>query len=157
MKDLGPISIGPTDDIKKVADFDLEEGHDTIWLRVKQESPIGGWDFSYALCWWQSSVGRELGTIKIYSHPESEIFTLGLDRTPTSLNGSLYVKPRAYNLAWVRAASPPVWTLRFEALSGKKAVAPTPEPIPDGGVASSFSDSRDDLGLELIRVSFAKP
>ena len=156
MEDLRPISIGPSDDIVKVADFNLGEGHDTIWLRIKQESPIGGWDFSYALCWWQSSVGRELGTIKIYSHPESEIFTLGLDRVPTSLNGSIYVKPRAYNLAWIRATSPPVWTLRFEALSGKKATAPTPEPVPSGGISGSFVDSVDGRSIPLIQLDFTK-
>ena len=156
MIDLGPVSISPTDTIKKVADFNLGEGDDTLWLRVKQESPASGWDFSYALCWWQSSVGRELGTIKIYSHIESEFFTLGLNRPPTSKNGAIYIKPRAYNLAWVRASDPPTWTLRFEALSGKTAGVPTPEPSPVGGVAASFVDTADNVGLSLIRVDFTK-
>ena len=155
--DLGPIDIGPTDTTLKVADFEMGENHDTLWLRITQESPASGWDFSYALCWWQSSVGRELGTTKIYSHRESEIFILGMNRQPSVRNGAIYIKPRAYNLAWVRASSPPIWTLRFEALSGKIATAPVPEPVPEAAVAASFADSRDDDGLELVRVVFPTP
>ena len=102
--DLGPVSLGPDDD--------------TLWIKVRQESPVEPWPFSYGLLYFENLDGRTLGTTKAYGHLYGEIYRLGVGRTPVERTGRLYWDSRHYNLGWVKAKDPPTWTLSFKWESG---------------------------------------
>ena len=116
---MRPQDVSPT----FVGDFSLEEGHDTIWVRVTN-IPGEDCDFpwAYALFTWVSNEGRELGTVKIHGNCESEVFRLGVGRPPVERTGKLYLYPRGYNLAWVSLGHP--WTLEFQTVSGSEGALP---------------------------------
>lgn len=144
-----------------VGSFSLEEGHDTLIVRVTQLSPVvPEWVYSFALLTWRTSEGNELGTAKIYGSTVGETYRLSTGLPPLQRNGFLYVTPRAYNRSWISQANPPTWILRFEATSIKAASGSGDEDPDDGfgaGVAGAFADVATDVGLELIRVVFTSP
>jgi len=122
------ITVYPNDVFPiQVADVILGEGHDTLWVRIKN---IPGDDctfpFSYGLLTWVSAEGRELGTVKAYGHCESEVFKLGVGRTPLERAGKLVFDARGYNLQWIDKGHP--WTLEFQSLSGQDTSGNPPDP-----------------------------
>ena len=145
MNYLGQITVTATSGEQKIADFNLEDKQDAIWLRATQIQPSTNWAFAYGLVYWKSSNGRELGTVKCYSHTESEIFLLTEHRVPSSLEGALYFMPRAYNRLWINAHKDEVWKLDFSAEAGKA----TP---PGGlGVISNSFAFEDGGQIPLVR------
>ena len=115
------------DDLDEVIGvFNLDEGHDTLWIRVTQlnAGPVTPW--AYGILSWQSADGRELGSVKAYGHNNSEVFRLGVGLPPRVRGGSITFTPRAFNLGWIKEGFP--WSLRFEAVSGSSAIA-----VPDDG------------------------
>ena len=120
---LGEKTVGPNDLSVVVGSFSLEEGDDTIWFEVQQSNPGGPWPWSYGILTWQSSFGRELGSIKAYTAQSGEVFRLGVGRAPRSRTGSVIYEPRSFNLAWVQTGYS--LTLAFNAASGVTAPVPS--------------------------------
>lgn len=114
---VGSISVGPTDKAVTVGTVSLEDGADTLWVRVTQQGGDTPWRWGYGLLSWQSTDGRELGTVKAYGHHEGETYRLGVGLPPVERGGVLVFEPRSYNLGWLRATGV-VWNLAFEAQSG---------------------------------------
>ena len=116
---VGSVSVGPQDKKVLVGPFSMAEFEDTIWIRVTQTSPPDVWTYSYGLFTWRTTAGRELGTIKVYGEIESEVFRLGVGLPPLVRDGVFEFTPRAYNRRWVSIDNPPIWSLTFEAQSGR--------------------------------------
>jgi hypothetical protein len=146
----------------RVGDFTLEEGQDTIWVRVAsfEDGNPCSWPWSYGLFYWRSSDGRELGSCKVFGSAETEVFKLGVGRPPLQRSGSFYFEPRFYNLAWVQKGNP--WTIQFQALAGvtsgggtgddrPSAVAGVIADLVDAGVRWIIKDGVAYLLLSPIR------
>ena len=115
---IGTVTVGPQDREVLVGSFTMEEGDDAIFFRITQTSPQEKWNYSYGLVTFRTALGQEIGTSKIYGSIYSENFRLGIGLSPVERTGSVYFTPRAYNQQWIRIATPPLWTLEFEAQSG---------------------------------------
>lgn len=115
---VGTVSVGPQDREVLVGSFSLEDGDDTLFLRVTQTSPATPWNYSFGLVTFRSSVGQELGTTKIYGSTYGECYRLGIGLQPLERSGSVYFTPRSYNRQWISIADPPTWQLELEAQSG---------------------------------------
>ena len=124
--EVGTISVGPTDREVLVGTFSLDEGDDTLFLRVTQTSPAEKWNYSYGLVTFRTAVGQELGTTKVYGSIYSENYRLGTGLPPVERSGSIYFTPRTYNRQWISIADPPTWRLEFEAQSGSTSNIPDP-------------------------------
>ena len=141
MEYLGRITVTATSGEQKIADFTLGENDNAIWLRATQIQPTSNWAFAYGLVYWKSSNGRELGTVKCYSHTESEIFLLTEHRVPSSSEGALYFQPRAYNRLWINAHKDEEWVLDFHGESGVTA---------GGGLLGAVSNGFANSGEERV-------
>ena len=146
---LGEKTVGPTDLTVDVGSFSLQPGDDTIWLEVQRTNPDGPWPWSYGILTWQSSFGRELGSIKAYTAQAGEVCRLGVGRAPRSRTGSIIYEPRSFNLAWVKEGYP--LTLAFSAASGVTANSPIGRSVafPVVGGAWKYAASSGLLQLEL--------
>lgn len=140
----------PDDLTEVVGSFSMQEGDDTLWIRVTQLTSNQTTPWSYGILSWRSSEGRELGSVKAYGNEASEVFTLGNGRPPMVRNGVITFTPRAFNLGWIRNGFD--WPLRFEAASGTTAGGGGAQTV--GAVINSFVDSTDN-GLSLVRVDFS--
>ena len=149
---VGSVNVGPQDREVLVGSFTMQPDDDTIWFRVTQLSPDQRWNYSYGLITWKTSFGQELGTQKVYGDRDSEVYTLGVGLAPLERTGSVLFTPRAYNRAWINSAEPPIWSLTFEAQSGKTGVGDGVFKSP-GAVVNSFVDTSNN-GLSLVRVNF---
>lgn len=138
----------PDDLTEVIGSFSLEEGDDTLWIRLTQQSTRTS-PWSYGILSWRSAEGYELGSVKAYGNTDSEVYRLGTGRAPSVRDGVITFTPRGFNLAWIRNGFP--WPLKFEAASGDNAV-PTPQPS-FGAVINSFVDTANN-GLSLVRVNF---
>ena len=114
--DVGEVTIGPTDSLIDVGTFSMEEGDDTIWFEVQRTSPDDGWPYSYGILRWRTEFGYELGSIKVYTSTQGEVYQLSVGRTPRSLEGTVVYEPRSYNLQWVKSGK--TLTMSFAADSG---------------------------------------
>ena len=76
-----------------IGNYLLEEGQDTIWVKVTSatEGDTCIWPYSYALFTWVSSEGRELGTVKIHGVCEGEVYRLTVGRPALQQSGRLYL------------------------------------------------------------------
>ena len=147
MEVIGQVTATPTSQDLKIADFNLELGENAIWLRTRQVQPQELWRFAYGLVYWKSTDGRELGTVKVYSHSESETSLLTVHRAPSSSSGALFFTPRAYNRLWINAHKDEVWTLEFSAEAGVY------DANAGGGVAAAISNTlASDTGEGMALV-----
>lgn len=121
---VGQIDVGPLDKNVLVGPFLMEPEDDTIYLRITQTSPADVWNYSFGLTTWVTNQGSELGTIKVYGDTNSEVFALGVGLPPVERYGDIMFTPRAYNRQWISIDTPPIWSLLFEAQSGKAADGP---------------------------------
>ena len=119
---IGELTFRPDDADRIVGSFDLEEDHDTIWVRVTSETPPTPWPWSYGILGWKSSEGYELGSVKAYSEQVGQVFRLGVGLPPVERSGVITFEPRSFNFAWIKQGNP--WTLRFEAQSGNSSNPP---------------------------------
>jgi hypothetical protein len=131
-----------------VGGFVMGEGDDTLWVKMTLLSPATPWPWSYGILGFLTSEGYELGSIKAYAESESEIFKLGIGRSPLQRTGKLTFRPRAYNLGWIKKGNP--FSLRFECSSGVTSGGSS-EPV----VVNSFVRSTDGTGLQLVQVDFS--
>ena len=148
---VGSVNVGPQDQEVLVGSFTMQPDDDTLWFRITQTSPNEVWRYAFGLLTWRTSFGQELGTEKVYGDTDSEVFRLGVGLPPLERTGDVLFTPRSYNRAWISISDPPIWSLSFEAQSGKSGVAPSPSGI--GAVVNSFVDTSDN-GLSLVRVNF---
>ena len=132
---LGEITVKPNDLSVIVGSFSIEENDDAIWFNVTQVSPHTAWPWSYGVLSWETSDGRELGSVKAYTETSGEVVRLGVGRKPRSRVGSVIYEPRSFNLSWVKKGNP--LTLAFSAASGSTASVPA---AGEGGVAFSVVD-----------------
>ena len=121
---VGQVDVGPLDQDVLVGPFLMQPEDDTIWVKITQTSPSNIWTYSYGLLTWRTVQGQELGTIKVYGDTDSEIFALGVGLPPMERYGDFIFTPRAYNRQWISIDSPPIWSLTFEAQSGKATDGP---------------------------------
>jgi len=122
---VGSIEVGPQDREVLVGPFLMDADQDTIWVKITQTSPPDDtWNYSYGLLSWRTVQGRELGTVKVYGHPDGETFKLSTGLPPAERYGDLYFTPRAYNRRWISIDTPPTWSLSFEAQSGQAIAGP---------------------------------
>jgi len=130
-----------------IGNYLLEEGQDTIWVKVTSstEGDTCIWPYSYALFTWVSSEGRELGTVKIHGVCEGEVYRLTVGRTPLQRAGELYLYPRTYNLRWIDKGNP--WTLGFQVVSGISGSGPPPDL--GGGTLGSFTPDNGKAELDF--------
>lgn len=119
----------PDDLTEVIGSFSLEEGDDTLWIRLTQLSTRTK-PWSYGILSWRSPDGHELGSVKAYGNLDGEVYRLGVGRAPSIRDGVITFTPRGFNLAWIREGFP--WPLKFEAASGGFAL-PSPEPTLGGG------------------------
>ena len=56
---VGTHTFTPNDTKVLIGSVSLNEGDDTIWVRITQNQPTGSWPWSYGILGWQSSFGYE--------------------------------------------------------------------------------------------------
>jgi len=150
---VGSVSVGPLDQSVPVGSFSMQPDEDTIWVRITQTNPQDYWKYSYGLLTWKTSFGQELGTIKVYGDPDSEVFRLGIGLPPLERTGMFEFTPRAWNRGWISIDNPPTWGLDFEAQSGVSGSS-------GGGggdieaIAGGFVNAVSGASLTLTRVTF---
>ena len=145
---VGERTFQPDDFDEVIGSFTLQEGHDTLWVRITQMDGTINPPFAFGILGWRSTDGYELGSVKAFGKAESEIYRLGVGRSPSVRTGNIVFTPRGFNLGWIKEGTP--WTLRFSAASGKTAGVPAQTV---GAVVNSFVDTSDN-GISLVRVNF---
>ena len=149
MQDVGSIDVGPQDREVLVGPFLMEEDTDTIWVTITQTTPQDDtWNYSYGLLTWRTVQGHELGTIKVYGHPDGETYKLSVGLPPRERYGDLIFTPRAYNRRWIGIENPPTWGLSFAAQSGKSGAGSLPD-LPAFGTRATLGVLADlvDAGI----------
>lgn len=121
---VGEVTIEPTSSLIEVGSFSIEEGDDTIWFEVQRTSPDDGWPYSYGILRWRTEFGYELGSIKVYTSTQGEIYKLSVGRAPRSVEGMVLYEPRSYNLQWVKSGK--TLKMSFAADSGVTAAVAAP-------------------------------
>ena len=146
---VGTHTFEPNDSLVVVGSFSMQQGDDTIWVRMTQTNGQTNSPWSYGILSWRTSAGYELGSVKAYGETQSEVFRLGVGRSPSLLDGSITFEPRGFNLGWIKNGYP--WTLQFEASSGVTNGSGGGSDI--GAVVNSFVNTSNN-GLQLVQVSF---
>lgn len=149
MNFVGAIDVGPQDREVLVGPFLMDEDTDTLWVTITQTSPPEDtWNYSYGLLTWRTVQGHELGTIKVYGHPDGETYKLSVGLPPRERYGDLIFTPRAYNRRWISIDTPPTWSLSFEAKSGKIGSGSLPD-IPAFGTRATLGVLADLAGAGI--------
>lgn len=115
--EVGTITVSPGDNVVEVGAFELAEGADTLWVRMKNTGTPGPWPWSYGILSFKTEEGQPLGSVKAYNSFDGEVFRLGVGLTPSVRSGVLTFEPRGFNMAWIKQGNP--WSLKFEAQSGQ--------------------------------------
>lgn len=110
---VGSISVGPLDEKILVGTVDVPA--QGLEVRVVQISSSPFQTLSHGLLYVKTAAGRDLGTIKVWGHPEGEDYRLGEGRSTSIGIAELWFEPRLYNLKWLRAGAPVSWALKFYA------------------------------------------
>lgn len=117
---VGERTFTPDNLTEEVGVFNLDDDHDTLWVRVTQIGEPATEPWAYGILSWKSADGNELGSCKAYGKNHSEVFRLGVGLPPRVRGGVVTFTPRGFNLAWIKNGWP--WTLRFEAFSGSSII-----------------------------------
>jgi len=136
--ELGQITVKANVLSVDVGSFSIDQDDDTIWLDIRQVSPVSPWPWSYGIVKWQTSAGNELGSTKAYTETAGEFLRLGIGRAPSQLTGSIIYEPRSFNLAWVKNDRP--LTLSFRVCSGVSSSGSS-----SGGFAVAFPVIEDGI------------
>lgn len=115
--EVGTVTFTPGDEVVEIGSFSLEEGADTLWVKITNTNSQGPWPWSYGILSFRTDEGQPLGSTKAYNSQYGEVFRLGVGLPPSVRNGVLTFEPRGFNLQWVKAGYP--WTLKFEQQSGQ--------------------------------------
>lgn len=149
--EVGQVTVTPNDEEIVVGDFSLDVGDNALWIEMTCLNQPGPWPWSYAILSWRTSQGYELGSVKAYSENEGEVFRLGNGLQPVERTGVITIRPRSFNLAWIRQGNP--WTLSFQAQAGVNGGSSV-DPTVNGGTVSSFASAATGNSLPLVRVTF---
>lgn len=149
--DVGQVTVTPNDDEVVVGSFSLEVGDNALWMKMTCLNAPGPWPWSYAILGWRTSQGYELGSVKAYSETDGEVFRIGSGLQPVERTGVITLRPRSYNLAWIRQGNP--WTLSFQAQAGVSSGSGGGTTV-SGGTVSSFASAATGNSLPLVRVTF---
>ena len=142
---VGTYTFTPNDTTVVIGSFVMEDGDDTIWVRITQDTPPGPWPWSYGILGWKSAFGYELGTTKAFAETDGAVQRLGVGLQPVERAGVLTFEPRSFNLSWIKKGNP--WTLTFEAKSGVQVQAG------GGSVTFGMRDSLTSLALDWALAS----
>jgi len=108
-------------------------------LRLKITGGGGApFQFGYCLLSYESTYGRELGTIRVWPRPELTAYHLGASLSPVDTFGRLVIEPRTWNTRWIRAG----FSLTVGVLADLPSLMPDDRFLPDG--------LADDAGTDLL-------
>ena len=146
---VGTYTFTPNDTTVVIGSFVMEEGSDTIWVRITQDTPPGPgpWPWSYGILGFKSAFGYELGTTKAFAETDGAVTRLGIGLPPVERSGVLTFEPRSFNLAWIKKGNP--WTLTFEAQSGVQVSAG------GGSVSFGVTSAQGDIPWTLNSIGLA--
>lgn len=144
---VGTYTFTPDDTTVVIGSFVMEEGSDTIWVRITQNTPPGPWPWSYGILGFKSAFGYELGTTKAFAETDGAVTRLGIGLQPVERSGVLTFEPRSFNLAWIKKGNP--WTLTFEAQSGVQVSAG------GGSVSFGVTSAQGDIPWTLNSIGLA--
>ena len=144
---VGTYTFTPDDTTVVIGSFVMEEGSDTIWVRITQNTPPGPWPWSYGILGFKSAFGYELGTTKAFAETSGAVTRLGIGLPPVERSGVLTFEPRSFNLAWIKKGNP--WTLTFEAQSGVQVEAG------GGSVTFGVTSAQGDIPWTLNSIGLA--
>lgn len=99
---IGIVTISPTSDAVVVGPIEVP-AYDGFEVRVRLLSGPYPFQFGYGLLSYRSSLGKELGTIKVWPKNEPEDYVLGKGQICTDTTGVLVFEPRTWSLRWVKA------------------------------------------------------
>lgn len=140
---VGSVNIGPASDRVEVGPVQVPRAGG---LRVKVVQ--GGstpFQFGYCLLSFESTYGRELGTIKVYPRPTVTSYILGEGLEPVDPYGKLILEPRTWNLRWIKAGFP----LSVGVLADLPSLLPADRVLPPG-----FADA---FGADLALTASDPP
>ena len=145
---VGTYTFTPNDTTVVIGSFVMEEGDDTIWVRITQNTPPGPWPWSYGILGFKSAFGYELGTTKAFDETDGAVTRLGIGLQPVERSGVLTFEPRSFNLAWIKKGNP--WSLTFEATTGIQVQAG------GGSVTFGVTSAIGDIPFTLSSNGLAK-
>lgn len=99
---VGTVTISPTT-VEAVVGAIEVPAFDGFEVRVRLLSGPYPFQFGYGLLYYRSSLGRELGTIRVWPKTEPEDYLLGKSMLCTDTTGVLVFEPRSWSLRWVKA------------------------------------------------------
>lgn len=146
---LGEITVKPTSCETEVGFFFLEEGDDTLWVKIRKVGLENcPWPWSYGILTWRTANGNELGSIKAYTEQYGEVFRLGVGLPPSERSGIIYYEPRSFNLGWIREGNP--LTLEFSAQSGVTAGSGSNASY----VVNTFASADTGSQFRMVQIDF---
>ena len=144
---VGTYTFTPNDTQVIIGSFSMQDGDDTIWVRITQDQPQGPWPWSYGILGFKTQFGYELGTTKAFAEPDGAVQRLGVGLQPVERSGFITFEPRSFNLAWIKKGNP--WTLTFEAQSGVQVAAG------GGSVTFGVTSAQGDIPWILNSIGLA--
>jgi hypothetical protein len=133
---IGSASIGPQSGQAVIGSLQVPRQGG---LRLKITGGAGApFQFGYCLLSFESTYGRELGTIRVWPRPELTAYHLGADLSPVDTFGRLVIEPRTWNTRWIRAG----FSLTVGVLADLPSLMPDDRFLPDG--------LADDAGADLV-------
>ena len=135
---IGTANVGPDDDKVTVGPITVPT-YAGVQLKLALTTPVP-FQFGYCLLSFESSYGRELGTIRVWPRGELTSYYLGAGMTVVDNYGAIVVEPRSWNLRWVKAG----FTLSFDVLADLATDLP-----PDRYTSDGFTT---DAGTEIFLV-----
>ena len=109
---VGSVTVGPTSQEIRFGQIEVPP-QGGIEMMCRSTSADKGFKFAYGLLSFESALGRELGTVKVWPAREWTAFKLGEGLSSLSRAGSLVFEPRSYNLRWIKAGFS--WSIAFMA------------------------------------------
>lgn len=132
---IGTATFGPDDDLVTVGSIEVPT-YGGVQLKLAQVGSTP-FQFGYCLLSYESSYGRELGTIRVWPRPQLTSYYLGAGLAVTDNQGAVVLEPRTWNLRWVKAG----FSLSVDVLADLASDLP-----PDRVTADGFSTAD---GVEL--------
>lgn len=123
---MGSVTFGPNSERVTVGPVEVPT-FGGLPIRVRQ-SAFTPFQFGYCLLSFESSHGRELGTIRVWPRPELTSYVLGAGLEVVGNHGVLVIEPRTWNLRWVLAG----FTLSVDVLADIPTDLPPDRVLPDG-------------------------
>lgn len=98
---VGSATFGPDTDKVVVGQIEVPT-YGGVQLKIAQSS-AAPFQFGYCLLSFESTYGRELGTIRVWPRQQLTSYLLGAGMTVVDNTGFIVLEPRTWNLRWIRA------------------------------------------------------